>query len=303
MPAPVALFIFARPDHTRRTLSALAQCPEAGETDLIVFCDGPRNEDDRLRVEETRDIARSASGFRSVRLHEREANVGLAKNIIEGVSIIVAQYGRIIVVEDDIRVSPGFLTYMNRALDHFAANPTVWHIAGWSYPIEIPAQEETFLWRGMNCWGWATWEDRWKAFDKDPDRLMRTWRRRDIYRFNIEGAEPGFWQQVEMNASGKIDTWAIFWYATIFEREGLCLNPSETLVENIGLDGTGVHSPDLGEMPEIQLSTEGNLAFPSDISENAAAVELIANHLRRPATKLRRRIKRRLKRLFLGAGR
>ncbi|MEM9973360.1 MAG: sugar transferase [Pseudomonadota bacterium] len=298
MPAPIALFVFARPDHTRRTLAALAACAEAGETDLIVFCDGPRTADERPKVEETREIARGAKGFRRVILHERKENVGLARNIIEGVSAVVAEYGRIIVVEDDIRVSAGFLTFMNRALNHYELEPRVWHIAGWTYPISGLGEQESFLWRAMNCWGWGTWADRWIAFNKDPHRLIRSWTRKDIHRFNIDGAEPGFWQQVEMNARGEINTWAIFWYATIFERGGLCLNPTVTLVENIGLDGTGVHSPDLGEMPEILLNPKGRLTFPSEISEHAETVKLIGTHLRRPPQKLRRRIKQRLKRLI-----
>lgn len=102
---------------------------------------------------------------------------------------------------------------------------------------ELPA---TFLWRTMNCWGWATWSNRWDHFEKNAEKLVQDFSRRDVYEFNLFNSE-NFWGQVIANKKNKINTWAIFWYAVIFMNNGLCLNPSAQYVLNIGLDGSGEH--------------------------------------------------------------
>lgn len=237
-PAPIVLFVFARPDHTRRTLAALAANALADQSDLIVYADAARSEQDADAVRAVRALVCAATGFRSVTLVERPANYGLAHNIIEGVSETLRAHDRVIVLEDDIVTSPVFLTFMNEALARYKEDARVWHISGWNYPIDPSGMEEVFFWRVMNCWGWATWSDRWSHFRKDARRLVETWDEKTIHRFNLDGAHD-FWAQVTANHNGTMNTWAIFWYATVFENHGLCLNPTRSLVQNIGHDTSG----------------------------------------------------------------
>jgi hypothetical protein len=129
---------------------------------------------------------------------------------------------------------------MNEALEFYRDAPKVWHISGWNYPIDPEGLPDTFLWRVMNCWGWATWADRWQYFEREPEKLVREFSKEEIRRFNLDGAH-NFWSQVKGNVEGRIRTWAIFWYARIFKNDGLCLNPSQSLVRNIGHDGSGEH--------------------------------------------------------------
>lgn len=236
--APIVLFVFARPEHTRRTLEALAANALAKVSDLIVYADAARNESEVERVQAVRAQVHEAAGFQSVTVIERETNFGLARNIIEGVTEVCNRFGRVIVVEDDIVTSPRFLSFMNAALDQYVNVSRVWHISGWNYPIDPSGLDAAFFWRVMNCWGWATWVDRWKYFQKDPRRLIESWDEERIRTFNLDGAHD-FWGQITANQKGKLNTWAIFWYATIFERGGLCLNPGHSFVRNIGHDGSG----------------------------------------------------------------
>ncbi|MEO0702458.1 MAG: sugar transferase [Pseudomonadota bacterium] len=276
MTAPVALFAYARPEHLEKTLASLRANRRAQETPLIVFCDGARSSADAQSVERVRQIAGSATGFKSLDVRVRAHNVGLATSIIEGVSQVCEAFGRVIVLEDDMIVSPTFLDFMNDALDTYAVQPKVWHITGWNYPIDIEGLQESFLWRGMNCWGWATWADRWVNFHKDPEQLISSWTLRQIDRFNIDRAEPDFWGQVEANARGDLNTWAIFWYATIFRQNGLCLNPSKSLVLNIGLDGSGEHcGPDVSTLQSRDLKPSRHHRFPTDLAENTVALARI----------------------------
>lgn len=236
--APVLLFVFNRPDHTNATLNALRGNALAEKSELFVYSDGSRTDADISKVNEVRALVRSTSGFRSVTLIERDSNLGLARNIIDGVTDACGHYGRVIVLEDDIVTAPSFLEFMNRALDRYADDPKVWHISGWNYPIDDSGLGEVFFWRLMNCWGWGTWANRWQYFQKNPQRLVDAWGTEKIHRFNLDGAHD-FWSQVTANCAGRINTWAIFWYATIFEKGGLCLNPTRTQVVNVGHDGTG----------------------------------------------------------------
>jgi hypothetical protein len=163
---------------------------------------------------------------------------------------------------------------MNRALERYKEDACAWHISGWNYPIDPSGLEEAFFWRVMNCWGWATWSDCWSHFRKDARRLVETWNEKTIHRFNLDGAHD-FWAQVTANHNGTMDTWAIFWYATIFENHGLCLNPTRSLVQNIGHDATGQNCIK-DKYYSAGFSSYEIRLLPSCFSESIAATKKIA---------------------------
>lgn len=135
------------------------------------------------------------------------------------------------------------------------------------------------FWRGMNCWGWASWSDRWRHFEKQPARLINSWDAARIGHFNLDGAHD-FWSQVESNYYGRLNTWAIFWYATIHEKNGLCLNPVKSLVTNIGNDGSGTNSKDAPAFTSNDVG-EPVTKFPVEIAESPLALERISNFYRK----------------------
>lgn len=273
MTAPIVLFVFARPDHTCHTLTALAANELAQESDLIVFADGARNDAEWAKVRKVRELVRGVHGFRSVTLIERMENYGLARNIIEGVTEVCSQRGRAIVMEDDIVTSPCFLKFMNQALDRYLNDKRVWHISGWNYPIDVAGMDEAFFWRVMNCWGWATWADRWQHFHKSPADIVCRWSFAQRRRFNLDGAH-SFFSQVLGNYLGKNRTWAIFWYATLYERQGLCLNPAASYVTNSGCDGTGTHEYKGADYATV-LNYQFPMKWPELVVENQLAVTRI----------------------------
>ena len=185
--APIALIGYNRPKHIERCISSLQANKGAGETILYCFLDGPRSAEDRPLVEEVRRIARSTTGFHQVRTVERERNLGLSANVIDGVTRVLQEHESVIVVEDDLVVSPVFLPYMREALDLYQFAAGVFSIAGYNYPRKIMPVPGTypydafFVMRNM-CWGWGTWRDRWQKADwVIPDfaslRKSPSWRR------------------------------------------------------------------------------------------------------------------------------
>ncbi len=238
--APVAFFAFNRPEHARRTLSALALSPLAARTDLYVFVDGPRGEYERAAVEAVRQAAYQASGFRSVRVASAERNQGLYAAITGGVGAVLEAHERVVVVEDDVLVGPNFLDYMNDALERYAGDRRVGCIHGYAPPIaDLP---EFYFLPGGDCWGWATWRDRWSLFRADAPALLRELLDRgDAARF---AASHG-WGTLSMLARrvrGRNQSWAILWHASLFLHDRLTLHPGRSFVRNIGVDGSGTHS-------------------------------------------------------------
>ena len=271
--SPIVLFVYNRCDHTKRTIEALKSNELADESELIIYADGAKDADVFPKVQEVRDYIKTISGFKKIIIIERDNNYGLANSIIKGVTEVVNKHDRVIVLEDDIVTSPYFLKFMNDALDFYKDKKKVWHVSGWSYPIETDGLNDIFLWRLMNCWGWATWADRWQYFEKDTDKLISEFTSREIYRFDLDGVG-SFWDQVLLNRKGKIDTWAIYWYAAIFKKGGLCVNPSKSFVENIGHDGSGVHCKE-GHGYNSNLSLARNIEFSDYIRESEIAVNKV----------------------------
>jgi hypothetical protein len=288
--APIVVFAFNRPDHLQQTLSALVACAEARKSELHVFIDGPKSLLDKRKVRQVHDVAKAASGgFRSCNIVTRPVNVGLAENIITGVSGVIGERGRVIVLEDDIVVSPDFLTVMNAALAEYATDTRVWHISAHTIINDTSAPDAFFFWRVMNCWGWATWADRWAHYARDPQRIVDSFTPDDIHAFNLDG-HYDFWSQVLANARGDIKTWAVFWYATIFLNKGLCLNPKLSFARNVGFDGTGVHcGSDLSFQEGQDLNPGGVFIAPAEVAEDREMVEKVKDHYRAAAAVPRRR--------------
>jgi hypothetical protein len=238
--APVALFVYARPSHTRRTLAALLANAGVEKTPLIVFSDGPRTPQDQQAVADVRDIIRATKGFESVTLVERPRNMGLADNIVQGLDNVFQQHERAIVLEDDIECAPDFLCFMNEALDRYERDARIWHVNGWNYPISAEGLPGTYCSSTMTCWGWASWRDRWCRYNPDAAYFMKRWGWRKRLQFNQRGSYP-FYSHLIGNHIGWRKTWAIYWYATIFDAGGLCIQPASTLTQEIGSDGSGTH--------------------------------------------------------------
>lgn len=258
---PVALFAFNRPHHTQRTLGALAACKEATHTDLIVFVDGPRDEADRPLVLQVVGLFDQPLPFRSVSVRQAPSNKGLHRSITEGVSAVLLDQTDIIVVEDDVMVTNDFLAYMAEALNKYRSDQRVGCIHGYALPISgLP---EFYFLRGGDCWGWATWRDRWDLFRDDPVQLIRELVQRDALD-NFMGTQGASSLRMLCDrALGRNQSWAILWHASLWLSDRLTLHPGRSFVDNIGNDGTGTHTPAGGR---YDAAMRPNYAGLSDVA-------------------------------------
>lgn len=271
--APVVLFTYNRPEHTKKTIEALAKNELADETELFVFSDAAKKEQDAEKVEWIRTYVRQeVTGFKQVHLIVREENYGLAQNIIEGVTDIVNRYGKVIVMEDDLISNPYFLRFMNDGLARYENEKKVTGVTGYSFLDDRTDYEKRSYLCGLTgtSWSWATWADRWAAFDAKAagwERLVTDASYRK--KFNYDNTY-NFYQILKaQQQDAKTNSWAIRWYYTTFLQEGLILAPTQSLVSNDGWDGSGVHCGEgtaptaLHALPTKAAVTE----FPDELVE------------------------------------
>jgi hypothetical protein len=293
MSAPIALFVYNRPTHTSRTVEALLKNALAAESDLFIFSDAARRPNAVTAVCEVREYIKTIGGFKSVNIVERGENLGLANSIIEGVSRLCEDYGRVIVLEDDLVVSPVFLAYMNKALDKYGDEPRVMQISGNMFPVLHPeALPRTFFCGVTTSWGWATWDRAWRKFEPDAKKLadmIMTQKHRKEFDSGYH-----YFQMLTMQGRGEIDSWAIRWYASVFLSGGLCLHPSLSLVSNIGHDGSGVHCRS-SSIYTVSVSSTMPDPFPEIIEESSQGRQALENFFRatrqRPWRRLLGRVK------------
>jgi len=240
MLSPIALFGFNRPDKFIRVVSKLSKNKVAGDSDLFIFLDAPKVEEDVLLVDKVLQIAKSVSGFKTVQIISHFSNLGLARSIKYGIDHVLEQHETVIVLEDDLLVAESFIDYMNAGLQYFKNERCVASIQGYQYPINQFLDSAVAL-KGADCWGWATWKDRWKTVDFDTENLQCELRKNNLtFEFDLDGSVP-YMQMLDDQKNKKIDSWAICWHASMFLQNRVSIYPPESLVMNIGQDGTGTH--------------------------------------------------------------
>jgi hypothetical protein len=275
---PIAVFCYDRPDHLRRCIEALQGNVLAAESDLFVFSDAPKEPARSPKVAQVRNYIRTIGGFKTVTVIEQPQNLGLATSIISGVTKLTQDFGKVIVVEDDLLVSPYFLQFMNDGLDFYAGHDRVAGIHGYMFPVSR-ALPETFFLRDPGCWGWATWKRAWDLFEIDGERLKQEIvTRGQKNEFDYDG-QYDYFGMLEDQIAGRNSSWAVRWHASVFLSGRLVLHPGVSLVRNIGQDGSGTHDKATSQF-DVQLSPAPVSVGSIPVEESAIARAAMIEYLR-----------------------
>lgn len=259
MLAPVCLFTYNRLDETKQTVEALKDNFLASESQLFIFSDGPKNSDALAKVHSVREWLKTISGFKSIVIIECEENQGLANSIINGVSKIINDYGKVIVLEDDLITASNFLSYMNEALDYYKQYENVSSISGYT-PINFENLEsDVFFSKRSSSWGWATWKHQWNEVDWDfqpfkdfPSSVL------EYYRiFKIGSNLP---KMIKRQNAGKVNSWAIRFLYYHFKSEKFTVFPIKNKIRNIGIGGDATHT--IGKIStNTQIDNDSKVKF------------------------------------------
>jgi len=254
--APIVLFVYNRPWHTQQTVEALQKNKLASESELFIYSDDAKNDDARVSVDEVRKYIDNITGFKKITVIKRDKNWGLANSIIDGVTKIVNEYGRIIVLEDDLVTSPYFLKFMNEGLTMYENEDKVASIHGYIYPIDnLP---NTFFIKGADCWGWATWKRAWDVFEPNGQKILDELKSRGLEKGADFNNSYGLTQMLKDQIKGKNNSWAVRWYMSAFLKDMLTLYPGKSYVQNIGNDDSGTHCG-VSDIFRVELSTSNNI--------------------------------------------
>jgi len=270
IPAPIAFFAYKRPEHTLLALEALSRCELAAESSLFIYCDGPKGSEDEPGVQKVREVVKSRQWCGKVQIIEHQENVGLARSVITGTTGLCQEYGRVIVLEDDLLISSCFLRYMNEALETYKDEEQVMQVSGHMFNAGLRESSDAIFLSFVTTWGWGTWWRAWRQLDTaifGYEKLKEDLKLR--HRFDLDG-NYRYFDILVKQVAGEIDSWGIVWNLSVFMKNGLVLYPVQSMVYNGGFDGSGTHCGDAGPQVFHLVEHQGPFRFPEVIEESAA---------------------------------
>lgn len=289
MLAPIVLFVYNRVEHVKKVIEHLGACEMASSSVLYIISDGAKKEDEE-KVAEVRKYIKTIIGFADVIVEERENNYGIEKSEIEAITRLINKYDKLIILEDDLVVGKYFLEYMNKALDKYEDNKEVFYISGYMYENIRSNIPDTVFSKLPSTWGWATWKDRWDRFQMPPEHPETIYNNKELlYKYCYDNSYADFGAMLKTQALETKYTWDICWYVSMFYNNGLVLLPKNTLVANIGFDGSGVHGDDAGYGGKVKNIDFKVMSYPDAIEENPKHRKILARNIRKWS--LKRRIK------------
>jgi hypothetical protein len=241
--SPIIIFVYNRAHHLDSLLNSLQKNNLFEKSKVLIFSDGPKNEIDKGKIYKVRELLKKKLIPKNSEIIENNFNLGLSRNIIEGITKTLKIYDSVIILEDDLEVSPYFLNYMNDALNLYANSKNVSSISGYMYPIKPKKFSNSYFFLNfIESWGWGTWNRAWNNFEKNSLILKKKIDEKKLAnKFNFENSI-SFYKILEDNINGLNDSWAIRWYASTFLKNMISLFPCKSFVKNIGNDSSGENS-------------------------------------------------------------
>ena len=283
---PIVFFAYNRPEHTKRSLEALSRCDRFDECDLYIFCDGPKDDSQKEKVEALRQVVKIWAKKLNAKVVARSENLGLARSIVTGVTELCKEKGRVIVLEDDLVVSQAFLDYMLQALERYKDCENVYQVSGYMFPVSHPPEADTFFLPFITTWGWATWGRAWSIFDWEATGALAELSNRDQRKaFDLGGNYP-YYGMLQQRFAGQNDSWGILWWWAVFKARGYVLYPRKSFVRVGGFDGSGTHcrnEPLRNQMmrePFDLFNLSTTFSWPGKIEYNEKAFKRIKFYLR-----------------------
>lgn len=240
--APIGVSTYTRINHLKQTIEALKKNTLAKESDLHIFSDAPKSGDEE-KIAKVRNYIHTIDGFKTVNIIERKMN-SRVKNNRGGIKQLLNEYGKIIWIEDDIVTAPGFLKFMNDALEFYKDDENILSITGYCPPFKIPkkCEEEVFILQRFSAWGFSTWKEIFNPFEFELKQhgidgfLMD---KQAIRNFQTNGED--MYQMLLLEYNNGIDALDVKLMYYEYKYNMYTLFPSKSLVQNIGFDGSGIH--------------------------------------------------------------
>ena len=243
---------------------------------ILLAVDGPRSSrpNDANLVRQTQELASEITWDAEIRTRFRNSNLGLRRAVVDAVTWANNEYGRVIVLEDDVRAGPQLLDFLIHNLVKHEKHLEIAHINGYNLvPMDHITNpgEASRLSIYPESYAWATWERAWTKYDDD----MGWAKNLSISELKIIcGSNVGAlrWNQNFSDAANeRIDTWAYRWLASMWEHRWLTISPNRNLSNYLGTE-QGTHTRRRVKWSELEieeLSTQYSSARQNSIDARA----------------------------------
>lgn len=233
-PAPIVVPCYSRLSHLQRVVEALKANVLAGRSEVFFFLDAPRSGDEEA-VEEVFAYLSTVSGFRRVEVARRQRN-GCYENIFGAMTQLANEFGRVICVEDDIVTAPGFLGFVNEALDFYQDDDRMFSVSGYSAPLGWRSGTDVFAMARYCAWGVGMTREGISRIRSVPAGVMASIDRKRLVK---RGRDLD--KMIRLQSEGRIHVMDVDAMYLQYQEGGLTIYPRKSLVQNIGHDGSGAH--------------------------------------------------------------
>ena len=242
MNSPIAVFLYNRADKSYSCLKSLSQNPGFNDSPLYIFIDGPKSGKDKKQIEGVKKVVADFEFKNLKKVQVSSNNKGLANSVFQGVNKVLSLYDTVIVIEDDLILSPFFLNFINKCLNKYK-HDDVYQVSGYVWGNSLDRTNCPFIIPNVNSWGWATWKCKWKEFKLGEvnNQELKNFDTKLIKIFNLNNSY-NYFKILKKHLQGKVDSWAIQWYFFVFKNKGYTIYPPTSLVVNNGMDGSGTHT-------------------------------------------------------------
>jgi hypothetical protein len=278
MNSPIAVFLYNRPDKSYSCLKSLSQNQGFNDSPLYIFIDGPKSNKDKSQIEGVKKIVADFEFKNLKKVQASNSNKGLANSVFQGVEKILNLYDTVIVIEDDLILSPLFLNFMNKCLKKYNTND-IYQVSGYVWGNSLKKLNKPFLIPNVNSWGWATWKSKWESFKlgEISKHELSNFDLKLIKKFNLNNSY-NYFKIFRKHISGKVDSWAIQWYYFVFINKGYTIYPHTSLVVNNGMDGSGTHT--LSSKFNNRLDLDIKISYPKNLSYDSKIFDVFCNDLK-----------------------
>lgn len=266
------LFTYNRSHHTEQVISSLKKNTVLPQK-LLVFQDGLKPGQDDCEWKKVNSLIRSIDWCER-EIIVAEYNKGLATSIVDGINHAFKEHDAVIVLEDDCVSASGFISFMQQCFEKYKDNKKVYSVSGYSWPFTLKKTKYDVYGCGrISSWGWGTWKDRWNSFEKDYELVRKMKQGKNTSKnFAMWGRD--LEDMLVSNVRGNIDSWAVFWALNVISREGICINPYQSLIRNIGTDGSGTHCGSTDQFDvELEDNEKGEISLPDEIGFSDETIE------------------------------
>lgn len=270
----VLFLIFNRLETTKKVFE---QIKKVKPSKIYLASDGPREgvEGEFEKVKAVRDYVLNNIDWEcQIKTLFREHNLGCGVAIYKAISWFFENEPDGIILEDDCVPCESFFLFCENLLEKYKDNKNIWQISGNGYYKNVKAKESYYFSKIPQCWGWATWADRWQKFRFDVSNFNQ----KDFKNFSRKKEVQDYWKKILKDlGTGQNDIWDYNWVFTIIENKGFCIDPYNHLVSNIGVKG--VHFNGENNLLNVEVEGIDEIVHPKSIKYNDNAVNYIYRYM------------------------